>query len=64
MRWWDGVTESMDRNLGKRQEMVKRREAWRAAVHGATESDMTERLKNYSKATCAWRVLQVLTQSQ
>ena len=37
MRWLDGITDAMDMNLGKLQEMVRDREAWRAAVHGITK---------------------------
>ena len=40
MRWLDDVSDGMDMSLGKLQEMVRDREAWRAAVHGFTKSQI------------------------
>ena len=44
IRWLDGITDWMDMSFSKLWEMVTHREAWRAAFHEVTKSDMTEQL--------------------
>ena len=59
MRWLDGITEAVEMNLGKLQEMVRDREGWHATIHGVAELDMTGRLKNNSSDDFHHRPIQL-----
>ena len=63
MKWLDGITDSMDMNLGKLQVMVRDREVWCAAVHRVEESDPTWTTEQQTRACCPFMLSSSLSKS-
>ena len=60
MRWFDGITDSMDMSLSKHQEIVKDREIWRGAVHEAAKSRTQLKNKHTSQILFHYRYYKIL----
>ena len=61
MRWLDGITNSVDMNMSKLQEIVKNRVAWRAAVHGVTNSQAQLGDRTTTKVTSRFHIVWVIS---
>ena len=59
MRWLDSITNSMDKNLSKLQEIVEDRRAWCTTVHRVTNMDMTKQLNNNKSYDQAFALMDV-----
>ena len=60
MKWWDGITDSMDLSLNNLWDMIQDRETWRAAVHRVTESDTTKQLSSKLKTHLTYKCSKTL----